>query len=154
MTEINEKQIFSIIQKSVESGKVKFGINEVTKSIERKQVKLVVYASDVSPKDIVLHLPGLCSEMDILCYEIGTKQELGSLLNVKATSALGIVDLGSASADFDSLKKESKPKKEEKKEEVKVEEKAEEKKEEPREESSKEAESEEKKEVVQEDNKD
>ena len=145
MTEINEKQIFSIIQKSVESGKVKFGINEVTKSIERKQVKLVVYASDVSPKDIVLHLPGLCSEMDILCYEIGTKQELGSLLNVKATSALGIVDLGSASADFDSLKKESKSKKEEKKEEVKVEEKAVEEK----------AQAEKKKEeVVQEDNKD
>ena len=145
MTEINEKQIFSIIQKSVESGKVKFGINEVTKSIERKQVKLVVYASDVSPKDIVLHLPGLCSEMDILCYEIGTKQELGSLLNVKATSALGIVDLGSASADFDSLKKESKSKKEEKKEEVKVEEKVVEEK----------AQAEKKKEeVVEEENKD
>ena len=145
MTEINEKQIFSIIQKSVESGKVKFGINEVTKSIERKQVKLVVYASDVSPKDIVLHLPGLCSEMDILCYEIGTKQELGSLLNVKATSALGIVDLGSASADFDSLKKDSKSKKEEKKEEVKVEEKVVEEK----------AQAEKKKEeVVEEDNKD
>ena len=119
MTEIDEKQIFSIVQKAIESGKVKCGVNEVTKSVERKQAKLVVYASDVSPKEIVAHLGPLSKEMDILCYEVGTKQELGSLLGIKTTSALSIVDCGSAKAEVDSLSSKDKKEKTSKKEEVK-----------------------------------
>ena len=124
MTEIDEKQIFSIVQKAIESGKVKCGVNEVTKSVERKQAKLVVYASDVSPKEIVAHLGPLSKEMDILCYEVGTKQELGSLLGIKTTSALSIVDCGSAKAEVDSLNSKNKKetsKKEEAKKDLKEE---------------------------------
>ena len=114
MTEIDEKKIFDIIQKAKDSGKIKIGINQVTKDVERKQAKLVVYANDVSPKEIVMHVPMLCREMDVLCYEVGTKAELGSLCGVKSASSICVIEEGEAKSAIESLKKEKDTKKEDK----------------------------------------
>ena len=46
-------------------GKVKKGVNEVTKAIERGTAKIEETAEDVSPKEIVAHIPILCSEKGI-----------------------------------------------------------------------------------------
>jgi large subunit ribosomal protein L7Ae len=130
MAEINDKEVFTILQKAKESGKVKIGINEVTKAIERKVCKFVVYANDVSPAEIVAHLSGLSKEMGILCVSVGTKQELGALLNIKSTAAICVIDSGSAKAELETLiMSQKKTEKVEKKVEETKEEKVEEKKE-------------------------
>lgn len=119
MVEIDEKQAFSIIQKAKETGKIKIGANEVTKALERGQAKLVVAANDVSPAEIIAHFPGLCSEMNVVYTQAGSKAELGSLVQIKSTTALAVVDAGSAKKELDTLIKElSADKKEEVKEEA------------------------------------
>jgi large subunit ribosomal protein L7Ae len=122
--EIDEKQVFSIIQKAKETGSIKIGVNEVTKAIERGQAKLVANASDVSPAEIVAHLPGLCKEMKAIHTVAGNKAELGSSVGIKSTTAVAVLDAGSGKKELDALVKEleSKNKKEEKKEEVPAEE--------------------------------
>ena len=120
MVEIDEKQGFSIIQKANETGQVKIGINEVTKAIERGQAKAVFYANDVTPEEIVAHIPGLCKEMKVVCAQIGNKSELGSTVGIKATTAIAVTDGGSAKKEIEkiaSLDKESSGS-EEKKEET------------------------------------
>ncbi len=79
------------------TGKLRKGSNEVTKALERGQAKLVVYAQDVSPKEIVLHLPLLAKEKNVPCVEVGTKEELGAAagLNV-GTAAVAVVQEGNA----------------------------------------------------------
>ena len=151
MVEIDEKQAFAILQKAKESGKIRIGINEVTKAIERGQAKLVVTASDVSPAEIVAHIPGLCKEMKALSTSAGNKAELGAAVGIKNTSAVAVLDAGSAKKDLEELVKKSQekkeaPKVEEVKEEAKVEETPEAPaKEEATEEKSEEAPTEEKK---------
>lgn len=125
MVEIDEKQAFSIIQKAKETGVVRIGVNEVTKNIERAQAKAVFYANDVSPAEIVAHLPGLCKEMKILCASIGNKAELGSSVGIKATTAIAIIDAGSASKEIEKLVADNK----ETKKEAKAEETSDKKKE-------------------------
>lgn len=119
MVEIDEKQVFAIIQKAKDSGKLKIGANEVTKAVERKQAKLVVSANDVSPAEIVAHFPGLCKEMKIAFSNAGSKAELGAAVGIKATTAIAVVDAGSAKKELDALIKDllGEEKKEEKKEE-------------------------------------
>ena len=56
---------YSIIEKARKSGKVEKGTNEVTKAVERGTAKLVVFATDVEPKEIVQHLPIICKEKGI-----------------------------------------------------------------------------------------
>lgn len=106
MVEIDEKQMFDLIQKASQSGKVKIGANEVTKAIERGQAKLVVSATDVSPAEIVAHFDGLCKEMKIPYLSSGSKAELGALVQIKSTTALAITDAGSGKKEVDALAKE------------------------------------------------
>ena len=70
-------------------------------------------------------------EIDIISVfsSIGTKAELGAAVGIKSTTAIAVIDAGSAKKELEALSKDSKkekaPAKEEKAEEVK-EEKAEE----------------------------
>ncbi|MCA9497528.1 MAG: ribosomal L7Ae/L30e/S12e/Gadd45 family protein [Nanoarchaeota archaeon] len=142
MVEIDEKQVFAILQKAKDTGAIKIGANEVTKAVERGQAKLVVTANDVSPAEIVAHFPGLCKEMKILFSQAGSKAELGASVGIKTTTAVAVVDAGSATKELDVLLKEQQeaegkkaaPKKEEAKAEIKEEKAAKVKKEEAKEE--------------------
>lgn len=108
MVEIDEKQVFSIIQKAKESGSIRIGINEVTKALERGQAKLVVSANDISPAEIVAHLPGLAKEMKSIHTSAGTKAELGATVGIKTTTAIAVIDAGSAKKELEALSKTEK----------------------------------------------
>ncbi|MFW9949495.1 MAG: ribosomal L7Ae/L30e/S12e/Gadd45 family protein [Candidatus Thorarchaeota archaeon] len=68
--------------------KIRKGMNEVTKSIERSSAKLVVMAEDVSPPEILFHVPLLCEEKKIAYGYLPTRKELGNAvrINVSASS--------------------------------------------------------------------
>jgi large subunit ribosomal protein L7Ae len=96
-------EAFEIAKKS---GKIKKGTNEVTKALERGTAKLVVYASDVNPKEIIMHLPHLAKEKNIPCFEAGTREELGNISGINIpTTALAIINEGDAKAIIKELHK-------------------------------------------------
>ncbi|MEK6906828.1 MAG: ribosomal L7Ae/L30e/S12e/Gadd45 family protein [Nanoarchaeota archaeon] len=98
--------IYSIIEKARKTGKVEKGTNEVTKSIERATAKLVVYAADVEPKEIIQHIPVLCKEKGILCQEVDSKQKLGLAVGIGVpTSSVAVINAGDAEKDIAGLKK-------------------------------------------------
>jgi len=97
--------IYSIIEKARKTGKVEKGTNEVTKAIERGTAKLVVYATDVNPKEIIQHLPVLCREKKILCREVDSKQKLGIAVGIPVSaSSVAVIEPGDAEKDIASLK--------------------------------------------------
>lgn len=97
--------IYEVVEKARKSGKVEKGINEATKAIERDTAKLVAFADDVDPKEIVQHLPILCKEKNIPCYNIDSKKKLGIAagLNVSC-AAVAVIDAGSADKEIAALK--------------------------------------------------
>ena len=58
-------EAYQLVEKANTSGKIRVGTNEVTKSVERGEAKLVVIAEDVTPAEIVMHLPIICAEKEI-----------------------------------------------------------------------------------------
>ncbi len=96
---------YSIVESAKKTGKVDKGINEVTKAIERGVAKLVIYAKDVEPKEIIAHIPMLAKEKGIPCVEVDSKQKLGLAvgIGVKA-SAVAVIDAGEAKSDIAHLK--------------------------------------------------
>ncbi len=96
--------IYGLIEKARKTGKVEKGTNEVTKAIERATAKLVVYASDVEPKEIVQHLPVLCKEKNIPCKEVDSKQKLGIAVGIPvAASSVAVIEPGEAEKDIAGL---------------------------------------------------
>jgi len=89
--------VYDIVEKAAKTGKVDKGINEVTKAIERGVAKLVVYAADVSPKELTQHLPILAKEKGIKCVEADSKQKLGLAVGISvATGAVAVIQVGEA----------------------------------------------------------
>ena len=88
--------------------KIRKGMNEVTKSIERTLAKLVIMAEDVTPPEILFHVPLLCEEKGIpFCY-VSTKKELGNSARINvASSAIAIENVGTGNDSVleDILKK-------------------------------------------------
>ena len=100
---------YSIVEKAKKTGKVDKGTNEVTKAIELGVAKLVVYAADVTPKEIVAHLPVLCKEKNILCVEVDSKQKLGVAVGIPvSTAAVAVIQAGEADKEIAQVKSKQK----------------------------------------------
>jgi large subunit ribosomal protein L7Ae len=99
------EQTYNAIEKANDTGKVVIGTNEVTKAIERNEADLVILASDVSPEEIVMHIPALADEKDIGYTFVPEKEELGLAAGINVQSAaIAITSVGQAGDDVDDIK--------------------------------------------------
>ena len=102
--ELMEKQLKEEEAIKQKGGKIKVGINEVTKTIERGKAKLVLIANDTSPKEIVMHLPILCKEKNTACSFVDTKEQLGKSAGLTvATTSIAIVNEGDAKKELEEI---------------------------------------------------
>lgn len=91
------KKTLEAVRKAAESGKIRKGVNETTKAIERGVAKLTIIAEDVTPPEIVAHIPVLCDEKKAPYIFVPTKEELGKAAGLEVpTSAISIVKEGNA----------------------------------------------------------
>jgi large subunit ribosomal protein L7Ae len=97
-------QTYDAIEKARDTGNIVTGTNEVTKSIERNEADLVVIAGDVSPEEIVMHLPSLSEEKDVDYTYVPEKDELGLAagINVQA-AAIAITSTGNADDEIEDV---------------------------------------------------
>ncbi len=104
-------QIIEMLSVAKDGGKVKKGVNETTKAIERKSAQFVVVAGDVSPEEVVIHIPMLCKEHSIPYAFVPTKKELGTAIGIEVgTSAVAVENAGAATEKLqDIIKKLPKP---------------------------------------------
>jgi large subunit ribosomal protein L7Ae len=92
------ENVMQAIEVARATGKIRKGVNEVTKAVERGNAKLVAIASDVNPKELVMHLPILCEEKGVQCVQdVGSREELGAAAGLGvATVTVAITKVGDA----------------------------------------------------------
>ena len=111
-SDLSDKAL-QLVQVASETGKLRVGTNEVTKSSERGEAKLVVMAEDVDPVEILVHIPMLCEEKRIPYVYVPKKQRLGQSAGLsKSAASVAVVEPGEAkglleeiSTTFPTLKK-------------------------------------------------
>jgi len=104
-TELADKAL-QLVQVAAETGKIRVGTNEVTKSSERAEAKLVVMAEDVDPVEILVHIPMLCEEKRIPYVYDPKRQRLGQSAGLtKSAASVAIVEPGEAKVLLDELSK-------------------------------------------------
>lgn len=92
--EVQEKAL-EVVEIAKTTGKIKKGVNEATKAIERGTAKLVLVARDINPTEIIMHITPLCQEKNIPLVEIASKEELGTAAGLSVpTSAVAVTDEG------------------------------------------------------------
>ena len=96
-TEELQKRALEALEVAKDTGRIKKGINEATKSIERGIAKLVVIAEDVEPPEITMYMPGLCDDKKAPYIYVPSKKDLGNAVGIeRPTAAVAIIVEGKA----------------------------------------------------------
>ncbi|MBA0744123.1 hypothetical protein Gogos_006760 [Gossypium gossypioides] len=72
------KKTFKLVRKAAEHKCLKRGVKEVVKSIRRGHKGLCVIAGNISPIDVITHVPILCEEADIPYVYVPSKEDLAT----------------------------------------------------------------------------
>ena len=97
-------QAYKAVQIARDTGKIRKGVNETTKALERDQAKLVVIAEDVTPPEIVAHLPLLSEEKGVPYVYVPSKKDLGNAAGLPVgSSSIAITEEGDAKSLIESI---------------------------------------------------
>lgn len=85
------KKVYSLIKKAVTLNKKKGivkGIKDVTKAIRKGQKGIVVLGADISPFDVVSHLPVMLEEAKVPYVWVPSRQDLGTSTQCKRATSV------------------------------------------------------------------
>ena len=90
-----QERAYEAVEIAKKTGKIRRGTNEVTKVIERGIAKLVVIAENISPPEVIMHLPVLCEEKGIPYVYVPSKEDLGAASGLDVpTASIAIIQEG------------------------------------------------------------
>ncbi|XP_050379226.1 H/ACA ribonucleoprotein complex subunit 2-like protein [Argentina anserina] len=72
------KRTLKLVRKAAEHKCLKRGVKEVVKSIRRGQKGICVIAGNISPIDVITHVPVLCEEAEIPYVYVSSKEDLAN----------------------------------------------------------------------------
>ncbi|GAM27426.1 hypothetical protein SAMD00019534_106020, partial [Acytostelium subglobosum LB1] len=94
------EKVLKLVKKASGDKKVRRGVKEVVKAVRKspKEMKLnknkiCVIAGDVSPIDVISHIPIMCEEKNIKYIYVPSKEELGTASATKRPTSITLVDL-------------------------------------------------------------
>jgi H/ACA ribonucleoprotein complex subunit 2 len=78
------KKVLKLIKKGMKDKLVRRGVKETVKAVRKGQNKgLVIIAADISPIDVLSHLPLLCEEKGIPYVYVRSRAEVGEACKTK-----------------------------------------------------------------------
>ncbi|RUS19312.1 50S ribosomal protein L30e-like protein [Endogone sp. FLAS-F59071] len=106
------KKLLKTVKKAAKAKHVKRGVKEVVKGLRKGEKGLVVIAGDISPMDIITHVPVLCEDSNVPYIFVPSKEDLGTAGSTKRPTSCVMVVLGgkkgdkAAAADYKDLYEE------------------------------------------------
>merc|ERR1711865_654209 len=83
------KKLFKCIKKATKAKQVLRGVKEVVKAVRKGTKGVCVIAGNISPMDVISHLPILCEDNDVPYIYIRSKEDLGAAgLTKRPTSCM------------------------------------------------------------------
>ncbi len=71
------KRALKVVKKAAKGKLVHRGVKEVQKALRKNKKGVCIIAGDISPLDVICHLPIVCEEKDIPYVYVPSKAELG-----------------------------------------------------------------------------
>ncbi|KAI9145381.1 50S ribosomal protein L30e-like protein [Paraphysoderma sedebokerense] len=95
------KKLLKTVKKATKQKYVKRGVKEVVKGLRKGEKGLVIIAGDISPIDVITHVPVMCEEADVpYCY-VPSKEELGTAGSTKRPTSVVMIVSGKVEKDDD-----------------------------------------------------
>mmetsp|Transcript_22360 Transcript_22360/g.37396 ORF Transcript_22360/g.37396 Transcript_22360/m.37396 type:complete len:146 (+) Transcript_22360:97-534(+) len=104
------KKLHKLVKKASQAKFVRRGVKEVVKALRKGNKGFCIIAGDISPIDVIVHLPVMCEDRQIPYYYVPSKTDLGAAASTKRPTSCILVspkDSFSEMALYDKLKKEA-----------------------------------------------
>jgi len=85
------KKVYKLVKKAAKAKQIKRGVKEVVKSLRKGAKGLCVIAGDISPVDVISHLPVLCEESDVPYIFVPSKADLGAAGQTKRPTSCSLL---------------------------------------------------------------
>ncbi|EGC36306.1 hypothetical protein DICPUDRAFT_151248 [Dictyostelium purpureum] len=103
-------KLLKLVKKASKEKKISRGVKEVVKQVKKSKdssknkTRLCIIAGDVSPIDVISHIPILLEESGIKYIYVPSKESLGTASSTKRPTSIALVDLDSESENKKLLK--------------------------------------------------
>jgi H/ACA ribonucleoprotein complex subunit 2 len=85
------KKLVKLIKKSMKGKHVHRGVKETVKAVRKGTKGLVIIAADISPIDVLSHLPILCEDKGIAYIYVRSRAEIGEACKTKRPTSCVLV---------------------------------------------------------------
>ncbi|KAJ2159168.1 snoRNA-binding protein [Coemansia sp. RSA 552] len=93
------KKMLKTVKKAIKHKHVKRGVKEVVKGLRKGDRGLVVLAGNISPVDVLSHIPVLCEDNQVPYIFVDSKEELGGSCSTKRPTCCLMVVPGGKGAN-------------------------------------------------------
>lgn len=97
------KRVLKTVRRASRVKHVKRGVKEVVKALRKGERGLVVLAGDISPGDVIAHLPVLCEDAGVTYVFVPSKEDLGMAGHTKRPTSCVLIVPGPGADDYRSL---------------------------------------------------
>ncbi len=94
------KRLLKLIKKGMKDKLVKRGVKETVKAVRKDQKGVVIIAADISPIDVLSHLPILCEEKNVAYMYVKSRAEVGEACKTKRPTSCVFVGLPPKKAEI------------------------------------------------------
>lgn len=85
------KRLHKLVKKASQAKVVRRGVKEVVKAIRKGEKGFLVLAGDISPIDVVSHLPIMCEDKKIPYFYVPSKCDLGAAACTKRPTSCVLI---------------------------------------------------------------
>ena len=93
------KKVLKTVKKAAKAKLIRRGVKEVVKALKKGETGLVIIAGDISPLEVICHVPILCEEKNLPYVYVPSKEELGLASQTKRPTSIVLVTC-KADSDF------------------------------------------------------
>jgi H/ACA ribonucleoprotein complex subunit 2 len=104
------KKVHKLVKKASQAKCVKRGVKEVVKALRKGEKGFCVIAGDISPIDVITHLPIMCEDRQVPYFYVPSKHDLGAAACTKRPTSCILITPDSSFAEkslFDKMAKEA-----------------------------------------------
>jgi len=91
------KKLLKLVKKASKEKGIKRGVKEVVKALRKNTRGLCIIAGDISPIDVITHVPVLCEDNKVPYIYVPSKEALGTASQTKRPTSCIMVTLGADS---------------------------------------------------------
>jgi H/ACA ribonucleoprotein complex subunit 2 len=100
------KKSLKVVKRAAKTKLLRRGVKEVVKALKKGNKGLCIIAGDISPIDVITHVPILCEEADVPYIYVPSKEDLGAAGATKRPTSCTLVLAGPMTGDVTAEEKE------------------------------------------------